>query len=188
MASKTKTPINHSLRNTVVRITHAHFVYVAALAIQIMVYDAWKLINPDFVLRRWAITALLLAVTTGVWLMARLGKRTEVAYQRLIYALILADISVASLAVYTQRGMASRAVMLYAVPIVVAAALARRTALFATAVLCIAAYTTTAVLYFVLNFNEGYKIELYGEIAFYSAIFLLLASLLWVVVRTKQKR
>lgn len=188
MGSKTKSTTPGSMRKNVVRLSHAHFVYVGVLAVQIMLYDAWKLINPDFVLRRWAITALLLSVTTFVWLMARLGTRTNAAYTRLVYALVLADIAVASLNVYTQRGMASRAVMLYAVPIAVAATVARRTAIFATTVLCIAAYTTTAILYFVLNFNEGYKVELYGEIGFYSAIFLLLASILWVVVRSKQKR
>lgn len=188
MIGKTKTTAHSGLKANVTRLADAHFVYAVVLAGQIMIYDAWKLINPDFVLRRWLITAFLLVVTTCVWLMARLGKRSEGAYKRLVYALILADISVASLNVYTQRGMASRAVMLYAIPLVVSAVLARRTALFATAVLCTAAYTTTAVLYFVLNFNEGYKIELYGEIGFYSIIFLLLASLLWVVVRTKQKR
>lgn len=187
MAHKTKTRVP-SLRQRVLRLSHVHFMYVAMLATQIMIYDAWKLINPDFVLRRWAITALLLVVTTTVWLIARLGSRSDVAYQRLVYALIIVDIAVASLNIYTQRGMASRAVMLYVIPIAASAMLMRRSIIFATSALCIAAYTTTAVLYFVLNFNEGYKIELYGEIGFYSVLFLLLASLLWVVVRSKQKR
>src|SRR5690606_10929252 len=97
--------------------------------------------------------------------------------------LILADILIASFSVYTQRGMASRAVLLYIIPILVAASLGKRVVLFGAALLGIAAYTTTAIMYFVLNFNEGYKVELYGEIGFYSAIFLLVASLLWGVVK-----
>lgn len=192
MPEKTKSSTKKAdvslLRANTVRLVHAHFVYIALLAVQIMVYDAWKLINPDFVLRRWVIAALLLVVTTVVWLVARLKTRSSGVYAGLIYALIVADIAVASFSVYTQRGMASRAVALYAVPIIASAVLMHRTVLFATALLSIAAYTTTAIMYFVLNFNEGYKIELYGEISFYSAIFLLLASLLWIVVRTRQKR
>lgn len=188
MPIKTKKTDASLLRTNTIRLTHAHFVYVALLAGQIMVYDAWKLINPDFVLRRWAITALLLVVTTIVWLVARLKARPIHVYNWLVYALIVTDIAVASLSVYTQRGMASRAVALYAVPIIVAAVLMRRTILYAAAVLSVAAYTTTAIMYFVLNFNEGYKIELYGEIGFYSISFLLLARLLWIVVRTRQRR
>ncbi len=188
MSAKTKTVDHSGLRANVIRIANAHFVYVVILAVQIMVYDAWKLINPDFVLRRWSITALLLAATTIVWLTARLKARAHNTYQYLIYLLIVADIAAASLMVYSQRGMASRAVALYAVPIITASVLQRRSIIFATSLLCIAAYTTTAVRYFTVYFNEGYKIELYGEIGFYSAGFLLLASLLWVVVRARQKR
>ncbi len=186
MALNTNT--STALRTKTWRLAQAHFVYVSLLALQIIMYDAWKLINPDFVLRRWGITALLLVVTTGVWLITRLKPRAAHTYTLLIYSLILADIAVASLTVYTQRGMASRAVALYAVPIIVSAVFLRRAALFATALVSIAAYTTTAMMYFVWNFNEGYKVELYGEIGFYSASFLLLASLLWIVVRARQKR
>jgi hypothetical protein len=57
----------------------------------------------------------------------------------------------------------------------------RRSALFATALLAIATYTTTAISYFVLNFNEGYMAELYGEVIFYSAIFVIVAAFLWSI-------
>jgi heme/copper-type cytochrome/quinol oxidase subunit 4 len=93
----------------------------------------------------------------------------------------------ASFNVYVQRGMASRAVALYAIPLVVSTVLMSRAALLTTAALCVAAYTTTAVSYFVLNFNEGYKIELYGEITSYSVYFVILAALLWVSIRHKPK-
>lgn len=93
--------------------------------------------------------------------------------------IIVADIAFATFNVYTQRGYASKAVLLYIIPIVVATALAKRSSILATALLVIAAYTTTAISYFVLNFNEGYMAELYGEIGFYSGVFLLIATLLW---------
>jgi hypothetical protein len=174
---------NTSLRPQALRLSRAHFAYVLILAAQIILYDASKLISPDFVLKRWVVTAGLLVVTTLVWAMAHQTNKTNAWYEKLIYGLILADILVASFSVYTQRGMASRAVLLYIIPIIVAASLGKRVALFGAALLSIAAYTTTAVMYFVLNFNEGYKVELYGEVAFYSAIFLLLASLLSGVIR-----
>ena len=176
-------PKTNTLRAQTLRLSRAHFAYVLVLAGQIILYDAAMLISPDFVLKRWLVTAGLLVVTTIVWAFAHQVNKTNQLYEKLIYALILADLAVASFSVYTQRGMASRAVLLYVIPIIVAASLGKRVALFGAALLSIAAYTTTAVMYFVLNFNEGYKVELYGEIGFYSAIFLLVASLLWGAIR-----
>lgn len=171
-----------SLKSSVLRLSRAHFAYVLILAGQIILYDAAKLISPEFVLKRWLATAGLLIVTTIVWAQAhQYAARDNRFYSRLVYALIVADIVLASFSVYTQRGMASRAVLLYVIPIIASAALGRRVAIFGTTLVSIAAYTTTAVMYFVLNFNEGYKVELYGEIGFYSIVFLLIASLTWGV-------
>lgn len=187
MATKQKSD-NHWLRTSVLRITHWHFLYVALLIGQAILYDASKLITPDVVLKRWLVATMLLAVTAVVWFLTK-GKlsTSTVFYKCLVFALIVADIIVASFNIYTQRGMSSRAVLLYVIPIIISAILMSRVALFATAILCIAAYTATAQAYFVLNFNEGYKVELYGETGFYSASFLILAGLLWTVIRLKRK-
>ncbi len=174
------------LRSNVTRVARFHFVYVVVLAAQILIYDAWNLVAPEAVMRRWLITALLLTVTAVVWYLAKSKVNSTLAHKALVFALILTDIAVASVSVYTQRGMASRAVMLYTIPIIVSTVLLTRSALFATAALCIAAYLATTVSYFVLNFNEGYKIELYGEVGFYCAVFLIVAALLWVVIRSKR--
>lgn len=139
-------------------------------------------------MRRWIVTGILLTVSIIGWYLATTSNRSSVLYRNMIYGFILVDIFVASYGVYTQRGMASRAVALYAVPIVIAGILLSRAALFATATLCAIAYVATAISYFVLNFNEGYKIELYGEIGFYTAMFFVLAGLMWVAVRSKQHR
>ncbi len=157
--------------------------FALAYVIQIMIYDAWKLINPETVLLRWLMVALVLLVSTTVWYLAHAKANSLNSYKTLVWALILVDIAMASFNVYTQRGMASRAVALYAIPLIVSAVLMSRAALLTTASLCITAYTTTAVSYFVLNFNEGYKIELYGEVGSYSILFLILTALLWVVIR-----
>jgi hypothetical protein len=81
--------------------------------------------------------------------------------------------------------MASRAVFLFALPILVAACLHRWGMIQLTAILSVVAYIVTAIAYFVLNFNEGYKIELYGEIGFYSALILAFGSMVWALVRSK---
>jgi len=183
MAKKT---VNGRLQSNLLNVVRLHFVYALLFAIQIIVYDAWKLITPEAVLERWIVAAMLFVVATVVWYLAHNKNIAAKFYRGLLLALILADIGVASFSVYTQRGMASKAVVLYVLPIMVSAVLASRAAILATAALCIAAYFTTAVSYFVLNFNEGYKIELYGEVIFYSAFFLLLASLMKVIISPKE--
>lgn len=181
-----KTEANR-LRTGVVRVARAHFLFVALFGLQIMIYDAWKLIDPETVMRRWLVAMALFVVTIVVWYLARGKVSNEAFYKRLVFGLVVADIMAASFNVYTQRGMASRAVALYAVPIIVSAVLATRSALFAAAMLSVAAYVATTISYFVLNFNEGYKIELYGEVSFYAVILLVLAELLWTVIRVKKR-
>ncbi len=176
------------LHTNVLRLSRVHFVYVFVFALQTVVYDAWKLVEDKAVMNRWIMTAILATVTAMVWYLAHNTIKTTLGYKFLVFALIITDIAAATFNVYTQRGMASRAVMLYAIPIAVSAVLLSRVALFATATICAASYIATAYAYFVLNFNEGYKIELYGEVGFYTAIFFVLASLLWVVVRSKRHK
>lgn len=175
------------IRNRTRKIASIHFLYVLVLSAQIIVFDAGKLINPETVLQRWIATGLLLLVTTIVWYISRNRSGESATSKKLIGMLILADIAMASYSVYISRGMASKAVLLFVIPIIVSCVLARKSALIATAVLSIAAYVVTSVAYFVLNFNEGYKIELYGEIGFYSALFVVLALLLWVFIRPNKK-
>lgn len=171
------------LRPRVLSIARIHFVFVFSYFSQILIFSAWNVITPTVIMHRWFMAAALLTVNIFVWYIAKNKVTSTVTYKKLIFLLVFADISMASFNVYAQRGMASKAVALYAIPIVVSAILASRSALIATALLCIIAYTTTTVSYFVLNFNEGYKVELYTEIAFYSVSFIILALLLWAVVR-----
>lgn len=176
----------HWLKNGVVRAAKLHFVLAVAYIAQIIAYDAAKLITPEIVLDRWYAVGALTAVAAVVWYLGRSQSNGLVTAKFLAWTLIAADIAFAAFNVYTQRGMASRAVVLFLIPIVVSSILLSRVALFATAILCAVAYTTVSIAYFVNNFNEGYKIELYGEILFYSAIFLTVASLLWAVIKTKR--
>ena len=153
--------------------------------VSIIVYDAFKLITPDILLQRWAMASILVSVTALIWYLARTKEKNNQFYANLLYGLIVAGIGFASFNVFIQRGMASRAVALYAVPIIVSALLLQRSAIFMTAIVSVAAYSLTAIWYAVLNPSEGYRIELYGEVGFYSALFFVLATLLWSVVRSK---
>ena len=182
---KASLSVDH-LRTSTLRVSRFHFAFVLVYAVQTIIYHASKLITPDVVLRRWIAVAGLLVVTIGVWFLAKHRKSTATMYQWAITALIFADLAFAAFNVYTQRGYASKAVLLFLIPIVVATVFINRSALFATALLAIAVYTTTAVKYFVDYFNEGYMVELYGEIAFYSALFLLVAALLWATMHKRK--
>lgn len=166
----------------ILRVARVHFALTLILAFSIILLDAWNYITPEVVLQRWTVAAMLLVVTTVVWYAARSNLKSPAFYNGLIISLVIADIILATFLVYNERGMASRAVALYALPIVTSAALLRRSAIFASAALSTAAYSLAAVRYFVVNFNEGLNIELYGTIGFYSAVFFVLAALVWVAL------
>lgn len=169
-------PKKDSRQPLILRLARIHFVYVLAFAAMIIVADSWALIAPESTLRRWTMAAIMLVTTTAVWYAARQKPRAWQA--RLPYALIILDIAVATFMVYEERGMASRGVALYAIPLVVAALTGSRSTVLATASLSTAAYGMAAIRYFVTYFNEGYKVELYATIGFYSVMFFVLAALL----------
>lgn len=174
-----------NLQLSLLRLTRIHFVIAAIFALYTIISDATNLATPALVLQRWSVGVLLLSVTAVLWYAARGVPANPAYYRALLLLLVLIDICIATFSVYTQRGMASRGVMLYAVPIAVSAVLLSRRALFATAALCVASYVLAATRYFVVNPGEGYKAELYNEVGFYSAIFFVLAATLWVLIREK---
>ena len=180
MAQKPK-----QLYKDVLALARVHFFYILAIAASVIVFHASNLIAPESILERWQRIALMLVITTAVWYLAR-AKKDSIAFQKgLVAALILMDIGFASFMVYTERGMASLGVALYAIPIVTSATLLSRSALLATASVCTAAYALVSVKYFVDYFNEGYKVQLYSTIGFYGATFFILALLLITVIRRK---
>lgn len=168
---------SRNLLKRVQRLARVHFLFAGAFAAQILIFDAWQLIAPAAVLQRWVAVLSLLTASTIIWYLAH-GQRYASRAHWLVFYLALADIAFAAFAVYSQRGMASRAVALFLLPIIVVTALRNRAAILATSVLCGAAYITAAVAYFVLHFNEGYKIELYGEVGFYFVMFIVAGALL----------
>lgn len=162
-----------------------HFALAGLIIIQTIIYDASMLITPEVVLDRWFVVSMLLLVTGFVWYFVKSKSYRTIPYKALLLSMMITDLALASFSVYSTRGMASKAVLLFIIPIIISGLLMSRSAMFATAIVAIAAYSLTSVAYFVLNFNEGYKVELYGEVGFYSAMFLVVAALLSTVLHSR---
>lgn len=173
---------NQKISKNLIDICKLHLVFGGFYSAQIIVYHAWQLITPEAVLRRWGVVAIF---TTVVLLIMYNSYRSndQIKLNKLLMTLISFDILFASFSVYTQRGMAARAVALYSLALITAALRVKKSTLLLAAALSIIAYVTTAIAYFVINFNEGFKIELYGEVGFYSAFILLQGYLLWAIVK-----
>lgn len=179
-----KNKLHNGERSALIRVSKIHVLIGILLIAQIAAYDAAKLITPDMVLKRWIFSGVLLLGAAICWYLARLNN-TRTVIRNLAWFLISIDLIFASFSVYTQRGMASKAVLLFILPIIVAATTRRLGMIMITAAASAIIYTTTAVAYFVINFNEGYKIELYGEIGFYASAILAFGWMMWALVRTK---
>lgn len=185
MVKKKKLTFAAWLQTGIIRVCRVHFYLIGFYAVYIIASDATHLITPKLVYQRWLAAVLLLTTVAVMWYFSRADSKHANFYRTLLYVLILADVAFASFNVYTQRGMASRAVFLFAIPIMTSALLLSRVATLMTASLATAAYVLVAVKYFVDFFNEGYKAELYIEVGFYVACFYALASLIGVVISFK---
>lgn len=168
------------------RATRLGFVFISVYVVSILIFTAWKLMEPDALQDRWIIAAVALAANTTLWLFSRQKNLSTMYYQGIIVIQILMYIGIATFSIYTQRGMASNAIILYAIPLVIAALSYSAKMLLAAAVACSAAYAGAAITYFKHYPSEGYKVELYGEIVFYCAVIFLLAALLHILARSRK--
>ena len=164
----------------------AHFMLIAIYITQLILFDSSKLIAPEIVKERWISIALLAVACALIAYLVQINPKNIRLHKVLIFVLASVDMAFASHNVYISRGMASRAVFLFVIPLIVIALLMSLSALLLTATICVAVYITTTVSYFVNNFNDGYKVELYGEVGFYSAMFYVVAYLLWAVVKNRK--
>jgi hypothetical protein len=173
---------NDWLQSAAVRLTRVHFVYFLAYIVATIVFDTWNLYTHEAVRDLWTAAGIMLIINTILWFLARQNYTNKTVYILNTLALIVADIAFASYNVYWQRGLASKSVMLFAVPIVTAAVLRSRSVLLATTILCAAAYSTITVNYFFGNYGQAYRVELWGTVGLYSAIMFVLALLLMIIV------
>lgn len=178
MAAKAK---NLWLQSTAVRTLRLHFLYVAAFMVSLVVFDSWNLLTHEAVRDFWTAAAALLVINIILWYVCRIKFSKDRVYITALQLLIVADIAFAGLVVYWERGVASSSVILFTVPIILAASLRSRSLLLATAALSAVAYSLATVRYFYEHYGEGYRVELYGEIFLYGALFFVFAGLLYVV-------
>lgn len=176
------------LQTNTVRVARTHFVLVFVYAASVIAYDAWKLITPEALIQRWSVAVCMLVTTSSAWFIARHTALTSTIYNSLIVILVAMDITFAGYSIYIGRGMASRGVALFAIPIIVSAVTLSRSAIFATASVSTGIYSYAAVKYFTDHPSEGYKVELYGDLFIYGACFFILAALLWIIVRSVRPR
>lgn len=168
---------------TTVQLLRRHYFFIAAYIGAIVVFDTWGLIAREAIGRRWVAAGLLLIINTLAWYLAKLKRARTGWYQLILLAVIISDIGFVAYNVYWERGMASNSVGLFAVPLILASALKIRSALIAAASLCAAAYAIAAVGYFFDNYGEGYRVELYGTVGFYVAVFFIVCGLLLAIVQ-----
>lgn len=170
-------------RHILLRITRVHFVYVLIYMASLIIFDSSNLITHEAVLKSWTAAGALMVVNTVIWYLCRARIRNDNLYIILLIILLVCDILFAGMNVYWQRGMASKSVMLFVVPIISAGLMKSRSLVLATASVSTAVYSIAAVRYFFENYGQGYRVELYGEIAFYSAMFFVIAVLMMIGFR-----
>lgn len=180
-----KASIRNWLQATAIRICRIHFLYVAAYMVSLIVFDSWNLLTHPDLANRWTVAVLLLAVNTVIWYVARFKFSNDAIYLSLVLALIIADIIFAAFNVYWERGLASKAVALFAIPIITSATLRSRSSLLAATALSAGAYIIATMRYFNLHYGESFRVELYGSVGFYCALFFLLAGLLLIIINPK---
>lgn len=174
------------LSKTVLYTTRTHFYFILAYAVGLIIFDSWNLIPNEGMQQRWTAAGGLLLVNVVLWYLARNKSTSAQFYRLLTLVLVAADIAFAAYIVYLERGMASRSVFLFAVPIVLSASTLSRRSIYASAFVASAAYVMTITRYFTEHYGEGYKVELYGMAILYSALFFVLAALLWTIVPKKR--
>lgn len=167
-----------SLYRRILRVTRGHFYLILAYAAATIAFDSWNLLTHEVIAKRWTYGGIFAVLCCLIWFGIKRYGRSYRTLTYLTYALITTDIVFASLNVMIDRGMASKAVMLFALPLLVAVQLRRRSVVLVATGISIAAYTTVAVRYFHTFYGEGLRIQLYGEIGFYSAVLCVLALLL----------
>lgn len=165
----------------VTRITRTLFFVVFTLLAFIVISDAWNLILREKIVWLVGGSVLLFVVTVIIWMLAGTAKKSRVSTLSYRMALVASLVLLAGLFTYNERGMASTSTPLYVIPILVAATLRNRHILIGTALLSIATYFYSTVAYFNLNFNEGYRVELYSKLVLFIGLILCITWLTMIL-------
>lgn len=181
MASPTKTP-----DNLIPKLAKYNFAFFAVYSLFIIIFDSGNVITREGIYQRWMVAGLLLVVFSFFWIASRKAS----SYSQLFRALLIcvsAELLLAGLMTYWERGMASTSTVLYMMPIASMAFARSRTYTVATSLFASAAYIIASTKYFYDFFNEGYRVQLYGEIVFYCAVFLITGMVISTLAHASKK-
>ena len=172
------------MRTALRRASRVHVYYLAAYALSLIVFDSWNLITHEGIVRKWTLAAVILTIVIGCWFVSKQKFAFTTGYTIAMLVLIISGVIFAAYNVSWERGMASKSLILFIVPIVTAALTRRRTVLLATTGFSAVAYSVVVVRYFHIHYGEGFRVQVYGELLFYGIVFFVCAWLL----RILQKR
>lgn len=172
------------LQDDLQRIARAHFAYVGAYFGAIIILYAWNTITNEAVGRRWTLAGTLLAINVVVWFISHMGQPSRKRLVMLTLALAIADMIFAGVNVYWDRGMASIFAILFIIPLLTVAILRSRLIMISAATIASAVYSIATVQYFTNNYGEGYKVQLWGVIFLFSALFFVVAWQLYTIFRS----
>ena len=162
------------------RITRTLYFFIGFFGLSIILFDAGNLLTKEAVVDRWSLLTVLFVINTVAWFFSTQSKSTPRSIS--IYVVTFSLLLFAAFMTYWERGMASSSTIFYSLPLLTIATLKSRHALIATAALSASAYSFSAVKYFNDFFNEGYRVQLWGNIVLYSGTIFVCAWLLMVLV------
>ncbi len=160
------------------------FFFVSIFASSIVTFTSSNLIFGEAITNRWILFSALLLATIIAWV---IGYKSKTSFKR-IATLILSAVLIifAGFMTYYERGMASNSTLFYALPLLVVATLKNRHLLLATAGLSAGTYALASVKYFNDFFNEGYKVQLWGNIVLYAGTIFTVAWLIMILTNLRK--
>lgn len=154
------------------KLARYNFYFLAALSLFTIIFDGGNVLARQAIYYRWMITAALFVVFVLFWITVKKSPSKNVIFGSLVLC-VLAELALAGFMTYWERGMASTSTILYMMPIASIAYAKSRTYTVGVSLMASATYIGASTKYFYDFFNEGYRVQLYGEIFFYSAVFLI---------------
>lgn len=161
----------------VTRLSRTLYFLIAVIAISMIIFDSGNLITREAINQRWLLLTVLLGANTSAWFLGGVKEFKKPA----TYVLSLVLVVFAGFITYWERGMASTSTILYVLPLLVVATLRNRHALLGMAALAAGTYAFAAVRYFNDFFNEGYRIQLWGNLAQYIGLIFVVTWLIMVI-------
>jgi len=161
------------------RVTRTIFLFTIIFMLSIIVFDSGNLLTRESVIDRASLIFILIVVNTLAWYAAHEKNiNSKLAFTAILTILL---IIFAGFMTYWERGMASTSTILYVLPILTIGTLKNRHAIIATSILASATYLFATVKYFNTNFNEGFRIQLWGSNLLYIGTIFTAAWLVMVV-------